>query len=105
MDGIFRISKNIGNLNGFALKHGSPDRSAAPRRPGLSPHVFNPLRRVTVVGGGIVARVLSGRTQDLRLIRPTQSRCRLDQRIEHGLQIERRAADDLEHIGSGSLLL
>ena len=26
-------------------------------------------------------------------------------RIEHGLQIERRAADDLEHVGGGGLLL
>ena len=25
--------------------------------------------------------------------------------VEHGLEIERRAADDLEHLGSGGLLL
>src|SRR5262249_61136265 len=30
---------------------------------------------------------------------------RLDQRIEHRLKIERRAADDLKHIGCGGLLL
>src|SRR5262245_20585977 len=29
----------------------------------------------------------------------------LDQRVEHGFEIERRAADDLEHIGGGGLLL
>ena len=34
-----------------------------------------------------------------------QASRRLDQRIEHGLQIEGRAADDLEHIGGGGLLL
>ena len=34
-----------------------------------------------------------------------QPRRRFDQRIEHGLQIERRAADDLEHVGGGGLLL
>ena len=34
-----------------------------------------------------------------------QPRSRLDQRIEHGLQIECRAADDLEHVGGGGLLL
>ena len=28
-----------------------------------------------------------------------------DKRIEHRLQIERRAADDLEHVGGGGLLL
>ncbi len=30
---------------------------------------------------------------------------RLRQRIEHSLQIERRAADHLEHVGGGGLLL
>ena len=34
-----------------------------------------------------------------------KSRCELCQRIEHGLQIERRAADDLENVGGGDLLL
>ncbi len=34
-----------------------------------------------------------------------KSRSRLHQRIEHRLQIERRAADDLEHVGGGGLLL
>ena len=29
----------------------------------------------------------------------------IDQRVEHGLQIEGRAADDLEHVGGGGLLL
>ena len=28
-----------------------------------------------------------------------------DQRVENRLQIERRAADDLEHVGGGGLLL
>src|SRR5437867_9303453 len=35
----------------------------------------------------------------------TQPRRRRDQRVEHGLQIERRAADHLEHVGGGGLLL
>ena len=34
-----------------------------------------------------------------------QPRRRFDQRIEHGLQIEGRAADHLEHVGGGGLLL
>src|SRR5215831_6230338 len=38
-------------------------------------------------------------------IRLAQPRGRLDQRVEHRLQIERRAADDLEHVGGGGLLL
>ena len=34
-----------------------------------------------------------------------QPRRRLDERIEHRLQIEGRATDDLEHVGGGGLLL
>src|SRR5262249_55318655 len=32
-------------------------------------------------------------------------RRRLDQRVEHGLQVESRAADHLQHVGGGGLLL
>ena len=39
------------------------------------------------------------------MLRLAQPRRRFDQRIEHGLQIERRAADHLEHVGGGGLLL
>ena len=42
---------------------------------------------------------------DRRHICLAQTRRRLDQRIEHCLQIEGRAADDLEHVGGGGLLL
>ena len=38
-------------------------------------------------------------------IRLAQPSGRLDQRIEHHLQIEGRAADHLEHVGGGGLLL
>jgi hypothetical protein len=41
----------------------------------------------------------------LSLIGLTKPGGGLDQRVEHGLQIERRAADDLEHVGGGGLLL
>jgi len=40
-----------------------------------------------------------------RVVRITQPRCGLDQRVEHRLQIEGRAADNLEHVGGRSLLL
>ena len=42
---------------------------------------------------------------DAAHIRLAQPRRRFDQRIEHRLQIEGRAADDLEHVGGGGLLL
>src|ERR1700730_17831463 len=41
---------------------------------------------------------------NISVIRVTQPRCRFDERNEHRLQIESRAADDLEHIASRSLV-
>src|SRR5215813_12290426 len=38
-------------------------------------------------------------------VRVAEAHCRLDQCIEHRFQIERRAADYLEHVGGGGLLL
>ncbi|MFZ1152920.1 MAG: hypothetical protein WAR76_24835 [Xanthobacteraceae bacterium] len=40
-----------------------------------------------------------------RIISVAMPRGRLDERIEHRLKIEGRAANDLEHVGSGGLLL
>src|SRR5262249_33688978 len=44
-------------------------------------------------------------TIDRGPIRLAQPRGRFDERVEHRLQIEGRAADDLEHVGGGGLLL
>src|SRR5262245_48225281 len=43
--------------------------------------------------------------RDRRLVGVAKSRRRFDQRLQHGLQVEGRAADDLEHVGRGGLLL
>jgi hypothetical protein len=39
------------------------------------------------------------------MISVAQPNSRFYERAEHGLQVEGRAADDLEHIGGGNLLL
>ena len=44
-------------------------------------------------------------TRDGADIGVAQSRRRLDERIEHRLQVEGRAADDLQHLGRRRLLL
>ena len=40
-----------------------------------------------------------------RMVRIAKPGRQLGQRIEHGLQIEGRAADHFEHVGGGGLLL
>ena len=44
-------------------------------------------------------------TPNGRIVGLAQPGCRVDQRIEHGRQVEGRPADDLEHVGSSGLLL
>ena len=52
--------------------------------------------------GAVVIAVLS----EYHCVSASHSRAAdLDKRIEHGLQVEGRAADHLEHIGGGRLLL
>ena len=48
---------------------------------------------------------LAHATKQPHMVGVAKSGRRLGQRIEHGLQIEGRAADDLEHVGGGRLLL
>src|SRR5438093_1333830 len=45
------------------------------------------------------------RTEYCCPFRLAESRCRLDKRVQHRLQIESRAADDLEHVGGRDLLI
>src|SRR5262249_26692518 len=57
-----------------------------------------PMRRNKMV-------VRTSLTGDRRHVRLAQPGGRFDQRAQHRLQIKSRAADDLEHVGGGGLLL
>ena len=60
--------------------------------------------RITVAA--TASRILRRRRDDDCAISASHSRAaRFDQRVEHRLQVEGRAADDLEHVGGGGLLL
>ena len=84
----------------------SATRPTTDPRPGLIGsrlHAFLVFGRKAVACGVMVEVVL--RESDRRPFGVAQARRRFDQRVEHGLQIEGRAADDLEHVGGGGLLL
>src|SRR5262249_16630384 len=90
-------------MNWFALKQHTASSRPPAQLYRLGFNVFfeagwEPMRRHKVV-------VRAFLTSDRRHIRLTKSGGGCDQRFEHRLQIERRAADDLEHVGSGGLLL
>src|SRR5437763_4510579 len=57
---------------------------------------------VTMIGGE--TKDLAVTPEEKCVIRLAQAGRRFDQSVEHELQIEGRAADDLEHFGGGGLL-
>src|SRR5215216_3769008 len=67
------------------------------------------VQSVRELGGHAIARgrVESSvsRPPDIRAVPLAEAVCRLDDRIEHRLQIKFRPTDDLEHLRSGGLLL
>ena len=105
--GIVRVRQHIGNLNHPGLQRGSPGDTAAIHRD-LQGQEIIPDSRMHVgrmAEAGDEAEKFAFALEQPGMIRLAQPRRRLDQGIEHGLQIEGRAADHLEHVGGGGLLL
>src|SRR5262245_16836507 len=90
-------------MNSLCCQYRSSDNASSPAFVRDSLDVFNDIWRVAVDRDQIVSVPLL--TRDGGHIRFTKVRRRLGEGVEHGLQIERRAADDLENIGGGGLLL
>src|SRR5262249_35987407 len=101
----FRIGQNIRNVNGLARQYGSSrDGPPCPSRENciLTAKLLE-LARETIIRSQFVR--LAVLPPDHGLFRIAKPCRRLDQGIEHGLDIEGRPADDLEHVGGSRLLL
>src|SRR5262252_1820382 len=102
--GVFGISQDIGDLDNPPFQQGPPHHgpSACFNRDGL--------QVVIGVGGDAIARrvviragvLLAHNRGHLRLAKSCRRLC---QRIEHRLEIETRAANDLKYVSGGRLLL
>src|SRR3954449_7965422 len=95
---VFGIGINIDNLNGFSLEHGSSKHRTPSQSQWMIVHVADVFRRIAVACNkwiSVTSRPMEGCTVGL-----AQPRRRLNERIEHRLQIEGRSADDLEHVPS-----
>src|SRR5215210_6947032 len=101
--GIIRIESNIREVDGVAAYQGPRhDRLAAGSKRNLVESLRD-FRGHAVAGRRIIDAVAW--PPDVRTVALTQPIGRLYDRIEHRLKIEFRAADNLENLGSGSLLL
>jgi len=98
-----RIGEDIGNMNCAPLRQYASCQGTPATRNGRGGREVDERLRQTIIGRKLEIRTL--RAKDARHVGFAQPRRRFHQRIEHGLQVERRAADDLEHVGRRGLLL
>jgi hypothetical protein len=97
------IGLGVVKLDGPAFERDPPDERLLVHAEGPRLDVLAEFAGEAVARGGIIETVAD--KPDGRLVGMAEPARRLHQRVEHGLQIERRAADDLEHVCSGGLLL
>ena len=90
-------------MDGCGFKYRPPEARVFFRRERATSHELFELEWKAVAGDKRV--IFTDPTVDGCPIRLAQLCGRLNQRIEHRLQIEGRAADDFEHVGGGGLLL
>src|SRR5262249_29423394 len=98
-----RICFGVHDMNGLALEYDPAGDRPAIRPERMLFHVLLLLRGKAVARDMMVGAALG--EPDGSPIRAAKACSRLGERVEHRLQIEGRAADDLEHVGGGSLLL
>ena len=98
-----RIGEDIRNMYGAPFGDRPAERRAAIRFRRVALEMLALLRR-EAVGRGYRISVAEAPPDD-RLIRLAEPDRQFGQGIEYRLQIEGRAADDLEHVGGGGLLL
>ena len=99
----FGIGENIRDMDECALQDGATTHRAALDLQAQSLHVFEKIRGKSVLRN--VFNGIASQERNVAFFRAAKARRRLDQRIEHTLQVKGRAADDLEYISSCGLLL
>src|SRR5262249_4439116 len=100
---IFGISQNVGDMNDFAVKQDAPGYRPTVDSGRVMFYEFGVFTRDSVARFEVVSFTLRS-TYDYR-VRLAQPGGPLDKRVEHCLEIEGRAADHVEHVGGGGLLL
>src|SRR5262249_10588894 len=100
---VFRVCPDVDDLHRTAFEQSSAHRGSTASADGGTLPKLQKFRRY-IMRGHRVARIA--------IVTENHSSCcaaepdsRTQESIEHGLQIEGRAADDLEYVGGGGLLL
>src|SRR5262249_33886324 len=100
---IFWVGRHIGDMYNLTFQQSSSHDRASLRYHRESTHIFEELRREAIrLGGKEDSACLTGNGGFVGL---AQLSSRFNERLQHRLEVKRRAADDLEHVGGGGLLL
>src|SRR5262249_33680554 len=100
---VFRIREGIDNRKALAFDHHSSDDRPASHFQRVRIHECYELARIAVARNLSVD--VAGLSIDRRHIGVAKPGSRFYKGVEHGLQIEGRAADYFKHVGGGGLLL
>src|SRR6516225_787586 len=100
---VFRVGQHVGNVNGLAFEQSASVNRCALRHHRKLLHGVHEFLRDAV--GLSTVEHAAFLASDGRMVGLAQSGRRFDKRLQDSLQIERRAADDLEDIGGCGLLL
>ena len=102
-EGVFWISLYVGDMNQSTFEQCAPERQASFGNDWNISDIIHVFGREAVGLGTIEDSVfLAGNGGLVGIAEPG---CRFDKSLQHGLQVEGRPADDLEHVGGGGLLL
>src|SRR4029450_5654195 len=100
---VFWVGTYVVHVNDLSFEQTSPYDCPTPRLDGDSlPKFF--ARGILIVAGSQTVGILF-RLPNVRVLSFAQSCSRFGKCVQYCLQIKRRTADDLEHIGGGRLLL
>ena len=100
---VLRIGQNVRNVDDPAFERGTANERVATRRQGILLEEILVFARETAAGRETITSL--PRAEKSGLVDAAQPRRRRKQRLQDRAQIECRAANDLEHVGGGGLLL
>src|SRR6516162_10318596 len=100
---IFRVGQDVGDMDEFAFQQRAATCVSALRHDGKVFNVFHeflrePIRLCAIKNSTLLAG-------DGAAVGLTKAGGRFNKRLQYRLQVERRTADDFEHVGRGGLLL
>src|SRR5215472_16304973 len=93
---VVAICGNVGDMHDLSFESYAPDHTVAARYKGV---LLQKCEEFALEGvARSVAKTLALAERHARIFGTAQVSCRLDQSVEHPLQVEGRAADDLERV-------